>query len=104
MTRGWERNPMFYVDQTLGAYVQLLLDPSAFTADRTRDLVATLRSIPVNLENGKKNLAHPVGPFARLAIEQLNQADTTLRKSVEELKPRLVTTAQEALMRPPATP
>lgn len=97
MTQGWERNPMFYVDQTLGAYVHLVLDPSPFTADRTRDLVATLRSIPATLENGKKNLAHAVSPFARLAIEQLNQADSSLGKSVEELKPHLDATASRGI-------
>jgi uncharacterized protein (DUF885 family) len=88
-TRGWERNPMFYVDQTLGAYVHMILDPSSFTPERTRDILATLRSIPVTINEAEKNLKQPVGPFASLAIEELDQIGPRLHQSVQELKPRL---------------
>lgn len=89
LTRSWERNPTFYVDQTVGAYVHLLLDPSPFTADRTRDILATLRSIPVTIGQAEQNLTQPLAPFARLAIEQLDQVGPGLQKSVQELKPLL---------------
>jgi uncharacterized protein (DUF885 family) len=95
LTRNWQRHPGFYVDQTLGAYVHLILDSSPFDAGRTRTLVATLKSIPATLENGKKNLTRPVAPFALLAIDQLEHAGTGLAKSVQELKPRLDPSASQ---------
>jgi Bacterial protein of unknown function (DUF885) len=97
LTRSWEINPTFYLDQTLAAYTHLLLDPSPFSAERTRAMVATLRSIPLTLENGKKNLNHPVAPFAHLAIDQLENAGSKLAQSVQELKPHLDPTAVQGL-------
>src|ERR1700730_3628131 len=42
--RNWQRNPMFYVDQTAGAYFQLLLRPPPFDLPRSQLIVATLNS------------------------------------------------------------
>ena len=50
VTRGWQCNPEFYVDQTVGAYFHLLLPPPPFDAARTRQIEATLNSIPGTLE------------------------------------------------------
>ena len=97
ITRSWEINPTFYVDQTLGAYAYLLLDPSPFNAERTREIVATLQSIPINIENGKKNLNRPVAPFAHMAIDQLENAGPALMKSVQELKSHLDPAASQGL-------
>jgi len=97
LNRSWEINPTFYLDQTLGAYAHLLLDPSPFDAKRTRGIVATLQSIPGTMENGKRNLTHPVAPFARLAIDQLETAGPSLIKSVQELKPHLEPSASQGL-------
>jgi uncharacterized protein (DUF885 family) len=88
-TRNWQRNPEFYVDQTLGAYFELLLPPPPFNADRTRHIVATLDSIPRTLEDGKKNLTQVPAPFARLALAELQDVRPRLLKSVQELKPNL---------------
>jgi len=89
ITRGWQRNPMFYVEQTAGAYFHLLLPPPPFDAARTHDIVATLASIPVTLEAGKKNLSQPAAPFARLALDQLQDIRPRFLKSVAQLKPLL---------------
>jgi hypothetical protein len=86
VTRSWERNPEFYVDQTVGAYFHLLLPPPPFDAARTQLIVATLNSIPGTLDAARQNLTEPVGPFARLALDSLKDAGTGLQKSVAELK------------------
>src|SRR5256885_1712381 len=70
-TRSWQRNPEFYIDQTVGAYFELLLPPPPFDAERTRHIIATLNSIPGTVEDAKRNLAEPAAPFARLALAQL---------------------------------
>ena len=87
--RNWQRSPMFYVDQTAGAYFHLLLQPPPFDRPRSQLIVATLNSIPGTVEGAKKNLTQPAAPFAGLAIEQLENVRPRLLKSVRELKPLL---------------
>jgi uncharacterized protein (DUF885 family) len=87
--RNWQKNPMFYVDQTAGAYFHLLLPPPPFDAARTRHIVATLASFPRTVEDGKKNLTQPAAPFARLALDQLRDIRPRMLKSVGELKSQL---------------
>ena len=96
LTRGWEQNPWFYLDQTLGAYVHLLLDPSPFNSERTRVILKTVQSIPATLEDGKSNLAHPLAPFARRTIERL-ETTIGLAESIRELKPHLDPSASQGL-------
>jgi uncharacterized protein (DUF885 family) len=85
----WRRDPGFYLEQTLGAYMSLLLPPPPFSAARTRQIVATLASIPRTIENGKKNLTEPAAPFAQLALDQEKDVRSQVLKSVRELKPKL---------------
>ena len=56
VTRGYRRNPQFYVDQTLGALVDALLPPPPFGARRSADILARLSAFPRVLEEAKANL------------------------------------------------
>jgi uncharacterized protein (DUF885 family) len=87
----WLRDPGFYLEQSLGAYTTLLLPPPPFDAARSRQIVATLVSIPRTLEDAKKNLTKPAAPFAQLTLDDLKDVRAHLLKSVAELKPRLDT-------------
>jgi uncharacterized protein (DUF885 family) len=97
VTRNWQRNPEFYIDQTIGAYFELLLPPPPFGRERTAHIVATLDSIPHTLEKAKQNLTQPAAPFARLALAQLADIRSRLLKSAQELKPNLDATAAGTL-------
>jgi uncharacterized protein (DUF885 family) len=90
---GWQKNPLFYVDQTVGAYFHLLLPPPPFDRDRTRQIISTLASVPNTIESAKQNLTRPVRPFAELALDQLQDIRPRLLKSVAELKPLLASGA-----------
>jgi uncharacterized protein (DUF885 family) len=85
----WQKDPEFYLEQSLGAYMSLLLPPPPFDGVRTRQIVLTLASIPKTLESAKKNLTKPAAPFAQVAMEQLKDVRTHVLKSVTELKPKL---------------
>jgi uncharacterized protein (DUF885 family) len=89
VNRDWQRNPNFYLDQTLGAYGLLLLPPPPFDAVRTRNIVVTLASMPQLVAAAKKNLTQPAAPFASLALDQLQDIRPHILKSVLELKPLL---------------
>ena len=94
---GWKRNPDFYLDQTLGAYVSLLLQPPPIDAARSQQIIATLRSFPRTLEAARKNLTEPTAPFAGLALERLKDPRTLLVNSTAALKPLLAADAARDL-------
>ena len=89
VNRGWQRNPDFYLDQTLSAYVLLLLPPPPFDVPRSQQIVATLRSFSPTLEAAKHNLTQPAAPFAGLALQRLERVREQLSKSVAAVKPLL---------------
>ncbi len=97
VTRFWQRNPVFYFDQTVGAYFHLLLPPPPFDAARSQQIVATLASIPATIGYAEKNLTDPVAPFAHLALNSLDDIRPRMLKSVSELKPLLDANASSSI-------
>src|SRR5437763_2512015 len=87
--RNWQRDPSFYVQQSVGAYLQLLLPPPPFDAARSMQTVAMLASIPRTLASAKQNLIDPTAPLARIALAQLQDILPRLLKSIAGLKPLL---------------
>src|SRR5437667_2051906 len=87
--RNWQRDPSFYVQQTVGPYLQLLLPPPPFDSARSKQIVATLASIPRTLASAKQNLTEPAAPFARIALSPLRDIRPRLLDSVAGLKPLL---------------
>ena len=97
-TRMWQRNPEFYVQQTAGAYFNLLLQPPPFNGTRSRQIVAVLRSVPATIEAAEQNLNQPAAPFARLAIAELENIAPRLQKSASALKPQMDVTSGEQVV------
>ncbi|HEX3320287.1 MAG TPA: DUF885 domain-containing protein [Terriglobales bacterium] len=89
VNRGWQRNPGFYIDQTVGAYFHLLLPPPPFDAVRTSLIVETLASIRTTLTQARTNLSDIPAPFASLAVDRLANIRSSLQQSVTALKPKL---------------
>jgi hypothetical protein len=90
VTRGQERNPGFYVEQTLGLLFLSLLKPPPFTEDRSRQIVRALQSFPATVASGKENLAgNAIKPFALAALEKLVAVKSRLTKVATELGPVL---------------
>ena len=54
------RNPLFYVQQTLGSVFELLLLSSPITAPRAENILLRLEHIPKTLKWARKNLDQPV--------------------------------------------
>jgi hypothetical protein len=85
IVRGWQRNPHFYVHQTIGAIFELLLQPPPFDITRQNALVRQAEAIPATLASARANLTgHAIRPFAELAI-----------RALDDIKPRLETVARE---------
>ena len=95
--RGWQRNPVFYVDQTLGAVNDLLLPPPPFSAARQRELVLRLKQIPDTVRAAKENLTDTRQPFIRLAVDMLEHVDQRLGRMENGLAPQLSAEQQRAV-------
>jgi hypothetical protein len=91
------RNPAFYVDQTLGGVLEIVLPPTAFTAARSDALIAQVRGIPATLAAARGNLDDLRQPFARLAIGTLEHADTALTAAMQALAAELPAASRRAL-------
>ncbi len=84
----WKRDPTFYLDQTLTALLEALVQPPPFDAARSREIVARMQEIPAIIDDGKANL-HAIRPFAELAIESLQQVRPELERVEREVAPML---------------
>jgi uncharacterized protein (DUF885 family) len=84
----WQRDPSFYLDQTLTALLETLVQPPPFDALRSREIVDRMQDIPRITDDGKANL-HAVRPFAALAIEALQQIRPKLDRVEREVAPML---------------
>jgi hypothetical protein len=88
--RGWQRDPGFYVDQSLGAIYQRLLVSPPFDEERAAAIVALLRHVPTVLAWARENLADTAAaPFARYTHRQLSETDGCLEAAMTALAPLL---------------
>ncbi len=87
--RGWQRNPWFYLDQTLASLFVSLTQPPPFDETRSTEIVGRVQAIPGILADGKTNLKDPAGPLAQLSIHQLQDIGPRLDEMARELKPYL---------------
>lgn len=74
------RNPLFYVDQTLGSVFELLIISSPMTESRAENIILRLEHFPATLKAAKKNLDRPVRPFASVTVDILADIEERLRR------------------------
>jgi hypothetical protein len=82
----WQRDPTFYIDQTVGALTEALLlpDEQQFNQLTSEQVANRVHSIPATLLAARANL-RPIRPFAELAIASL----AGIREKLERVSPRL---------------
>lgn len=105
LNRRWQRDPTFYLDQSVTPVLTVLLPPPPFDEARSRELIFQLENLPAILEEGKANLSagEPVGPFAKLAIDSLatSSSKTNIRAKMQAVaagvSPLLVGASREQL-------
>jgi hypothetical protein len=84
------RNPDFYVHQTLGAVYELLIINNRITHERAEQIILRFNSIPKTIAHAKANLTEAVAPFADIALENLKDIGFRLykvRDALNELFP-----------------
>ena len=94
----WQRDPAFYVEQTVGALQEELLPPAPFSEARTREILVSAENIPAILGQAKVNL-RAVAPFAQLTIETLSDIDGQMSRVERGVSPLLAVEDQRTRFR-----
>ena len=84
----WQRDPAFYVEQTVGALQEELMPPPPFSDARSREILTRTENIPAILEQARLNLG-AVAPFAQLTIAMLSDIDARLARVESGVSPLL---------------
>src|SRR5437764_11674173 len=84
----WNRDPTFYIAQTLTPVVEALTVPGPYNAARSQEILTRIDNIPAILQQGEANVTDPSAPFASVAIQslenirqRLHEMSTTLLRS-----------------------
>jgi hypothetical protein len=100
LVRGWQRDPRFYLDQSLLPVFHLLLAPPPFSDERAAAIIGALRHVPVLLRQGSDNLAgHATGAFTRHTQGLLVDGPARLEQAMTALAPYLPGRYGAALVR-----
>jgi len=93
-----ESNPGIYVNEASNAIFSLL--KKEYDTPRNRAISATsrLKKMPALIEQGKKNLTHPVRLYAEFAIQSARSIDPLLNESLMTLAGDLTPTERDALI------
>lgn len=85
LLRSWQRDPTFYVDQTLGTVFDVLVVQPPLDADRMETLVDLLATVPSTLAHARTNLTDAAAPFARVAMDNLADVQVQLGTALAAL-------------------
>lgn len=100
LNRRWQRDPTFYLDQSVTPVLTVMLPPRPFDDARSHELILALENVPSLLDEGKANLSEAAGPFAKLAIDSLGQIREELQTVARDVGPLLASPSSAQL--PPA--
>jgi uncharacterized protein (DUF885 family) len=92
----WQRDPNFYLEQTLTALAEALTVPAPYDEKRSREILTRIENIPAIIQSAQQNLTNPPAPFARVAIDSLTGIRARLEKAATALQP--VTTLPPAAL------
>ena len=83
----WQKDPNFYIDQTLAAVGEALTIPGPFSDRQSAEIFARLNAIPQVIAVAQQTLIAPPAPFARLAIDSLADVRPKLQQMAKSLPP-----------------
>ena len=80
-----EKDPDFYVQQSIGSVFELLVVDSPMNDDRIRQIILRLNSIPGTIKDAEINLTQPVAAFADIALGELDGIDKKISETQKAL-------------------
>jgi len=91
----WQRDPNFYIEQTLTPVGEALTVPGPYDEEHSREIRGRLNDIPAILKQAKANLSGPPAPFAKIAIDSLADIRPKLTGFTAALAPQTTIAATE---------
>ena len=88
VNQSWKRDPTFYISQTLTALVEALTVPAPYDEARSREILTRIDNIPSIIDQGTQNLEKPPAPFARVAVQALEDVRPHLHEMASALGAR----------------
>lgn len=85
--RRWQRDPKFYLEQTLTALQEALTVPAPYNETQSAEILTRIENIPSLLESAHQNLEHPPAPFAALVATLLEGIRRRLETMAAALQP-----------------
>jgi hypothetical protein len=85
--RRWQRDPVFYVEQTLSALQDALTVPPPFDEARSREVLQRVEDIPGILKDARANLKEPPRPFAEVTVASLADVRPRMERVAGSLEP-----------------
>ncbi len=85
-----EKDPDFYVQQSIGSVFELLVVDSPMNNERIKQIILRLNSIPRTIKDAEINLTQPVAAFADIALSELDSIDKKIsetQKALDKLAP-----------------
>jgi uncharacterized protein (DUF885 family) len=96
--RSEETDPQTYVDECSNGIFSLLKKDYASPHDRILAATARLKQMPALLQQGRRNLTHPVKLYAQLAIDSARSIDPLFKQSLMTLATDLSPAEHEDLI------
>lgn len=87
VARRWQRDPTFYLEQTLTAVQEALTVPAPYDSVRSAEILRRIENIESIVESACQNLKNPPAPFATLACRSLEGIRERMQAMVETLHP-----------------
>jgi uncharacterized protein (DUF885 family) len=91
----WQRDPNFYLEQTLTPVGEALGVPGPYNEIQSREILSRLNNIPGILEQAQQNLQSPPAPFAKMAIDSLAGIRSKLEQVARTLPAQTTITPAE---------
>ena len=82
---GWRRDPTFYIGQTLTPIVEALTVRGPYNEAQSREILTRINNVPSILEQARQNLEKPAAPFARVAVQSLENIRPHLHQMASAL-------------------
>ena len=93
--RRWQRDPGFYIEQTLTPVGEALTLPTPYDEKQSREIMSRLNNIPEILRQAQQNLVSPPSPFAKMAIDSLVGIRPKLEQVATTLAPQTTIAERE---------
>jgi hypothetical protein len=89
LNRRWQRDPGFYLEQALTPLLELLAEPPPIDGARASEFLSRLRNVPALVTDASSNLDSGVQLFAQLALAELSDIRSTMKRVEASVLPLL---------------